>query len=796
MSSKKNKLLAGLARFDHPKIKAALDKKINAVGHILNESDSYQELSDSLDKLETIAVQNPDKVIDILGNTLKRLDEIKINMPVIEEISPEKIARLFTKQDLKIKILDIIALLKYRDGKKVVNYLFDFAASADEKIKSKAVESLREYSNYTIRIYYGSDQSKKLLAEPQEIILEKIKSLNNEQQLKHFDLIVALCGCILSPTMHDSKWSYSSVEMITSAIPDSVEIKNIRRTTLSYLFNLYSVAKELNKKRDILNTIDVASRVPAIKIDEAYEKTKSMVLENIIDILNFYLRILPEGALSNLLIIEDDARRIYINHSAYEPIKKIAYEVKHRLESNEEYTIYKNLMSYNDSIVDWDSKKTKTFNPDDLKELRKNKFEEYIESINDENFSLWKGRILLFSNTLSNDLATFMNLDHFLEMLSSKVPQFAIRLLDVDLNGRLVPIIKALWSTDYNGQVKAILTKWINENKNLDYIASVFVDGKVIDKEILNALLKKAINLKNINTLALLMCTVVDVDNDNERSELVKEIFIPSLKEFVVLKDPRWINVIWFRKGLPRLISELEPETQQLILDSVLFAGSIDHHIECVLVPIAKKSPEKIAGLFLSRIKYQDKANADYNAIPYDFYELDKVLTEYPNVILNSIFTWDEDLFDKYGARLISIIFTEFSKQFADALFGFIRTTDKDKIIRVLKIIEKFNDSDNIFEIAKEILKHSQDNEMIIRKVKSLFYSVGVTQGEYGLAEEFERRQQIVKDWQNNENGLVKKFAKELYTKLGESAVSERKRAEEEIELRKQQYGVNDEDKI
>ncbi len=66
--------------------------------------------------------------------------------------------------------------------------------------------------------------------------------------------------------------------------------------------------------------------------------------------------------------------------------------------------------------------------------------------------------------------------------------------------------------------------------------------------------------------------------------------------------------------------------------------------------------------------------------------------------------------------------------------------------------------------------------------------------GEFGFAEAYERKIEEIKPWLSDENEGVRKFSADYVTGLENSAKSERRRAEEDIELRKHAYGVREEE--
>jgi hypothetical protein len=67
--------------------------------------------------------------------------------------------------------------------------------------------------------------------------------------------------------------------------------------------------------------------------------------------------------------------------------------------------------------------------------------------------------------------------------------------------------------------------------------------------------------------------------------------------------------------------------------------------------------------------------------------------------------------------------------------------------------------------------------------------NTGVVEGEFGFAEAYERKKNEVKDWMTDPDEKVQEFAKWYIANLEQLSAAERKRAEEEMVLRKHRYG-------
>ncbi len=81
------------------------------------------------------------------------------------------------------------------------------------------------------------------------------------------------------------------------------------------------------------------------------------------------------------------------------------------------------------------------------------------------------------------------------------------------------------------------------------------------------------------------------------------------------------------------------------------------------------------------------------------------------------------------------------------------------------------------------------DDKKILSQLDSIMYSTGVVMGEDGIARAYEARAKELEAYINDKNPRAKKFAKRLIGSFLDSAKRERKRMEEEIKLRKIEFG-------
>ena len=92
-------------------------------------------------------------------------------------------------------------------------------------------------------------------------------------------------------------------------------------------------------------------------------------------------------------------------------------------------------------------------------------------------------------------------------------------------------------------------------------------------------------------------------------------------------------------------------------------------------------------------------------------------------------------------------------------------------------------------DVAKAIVEAIPLDSKYRAEVAIALQSTGVVTGEYGFVEAYERKKEEIKDWLTDSNENVQQFAKWYSTGLDQMILSERKRVDEEIALRKNRFG-------
>jgi len=566
---------------------------------------------------------------------------------------------------------------------------------------------------------------------------------------------------------------------------------------LRLLKELYGLATTTVEKTSIINALLIATQTP--HQGDYGDDVLNMILENALEVLAFFKENLPEEDFQIVQKIEHEAFWQF-RRAPRDDVKTAALEIRDLLANHTEYNIYKNLVGFEGVFEDWEESLTKEFGYMEIQEHRLARAKEYADTINAENWFEWRDRILKFSTTESDDLATFPNFYEFLRQFAEKSPDLAIDLLRENLDDiRLftIPLLKGLWKGPRKADLRELMLEWIAADRQLIAIAKLFLSNDDIDEELLQILLDKGTEDANRDIL-ILMAAVVSTNYTSGREDLVLKFFLPAVDALTKLKDTGWVNELWYRKNLTDIIGNLEKAGREIILSGLLVGRVIDYHEEELLIPLAKDNPERVIAFFGERLRYEDETEPEgrYDAIPFQFHKLHGTLANFPEIAVSTVRSWfdgNEALFQYNGANLLKIIFPDFAEPFEAKLLELVRTGKKQNIKFVLSVLRNYQGESFLHGICREIITTLPKNDDLDRVVLTVLHSTGVVVGEFGFAEAYERKIEEIKPWLNDENEKVRNFAAGYVASLETKTKAERRRAEEDIELRKHTYGVNEE---
>lgn len=786
------KALSRLARSESDAARATLHDELSKAITTLRQENEYDRLEEALSILEVVGDRFSTESTAALIEFITEIERRALIYPQAGTFADE-IRKYQNARTLITRAIEVLLRMRYLETVPVLQALMSLASHEVKEVRDTAINGLETMAHYDLRVFYGDKAQGGIGATPQLQIVNELEQLPDERLIDNLTAVLAVSESLLSPTIEGTTSTYKSLTLSRGAVPAIAGVEEVRRKAVALLKRLYRQARSVGQKVRVIAVLNNATRPSHVgALDES---TAAMLAQNTVDVLSFYEELASTEPLQLLEKIESKAYWIYY-HSAKSDIETAAFRVRDILARNPEYQIYKTLIGFEGIFGEWSALKSKALNEDDGSS-REVRVLEFAKSINAQNYPAWRARILEYTKTESSDLATFPLFGKFLEQFAVAQPELAYRLITEDvasIASFLVPVLRGLWAGPLQEKQRGLLMDWISQGLYLPQIAAQFFDNQLLDERLVGRVLSKAVELKDELTVSTVLSVVVS-NYKPEKDKLIRELFSPALGYLTEVQSTRWIFDFWFRRETRQLIPALTPSDLQLVLKNLQVLKKIDYHAEEILYLIAFKDAGLVLEFLCERLKRESTtatSRSEFEAIPYRFHKLQEPLAKDAKAAVNAVsalYDGDFGMFVFRGARLLRIIFPEFPPNLSEELLRLVLEGGERNLEIALAVLRTYEGPKAIHEVCKAIIKAIPQESELRTEVAIALQSTGVVSGEYGFAEAYERKIQELRDWLNDSDEKVQDFARWYISSLEKQIEGERKRAAEEIALRKQQYG-------
>lgn len=783
------KALSRLAESNTDAAQVALQKELDKVKAALETETQYDLLAQHLEILEAIGFRFSAVAMKIILDFIQTIESRQITYSAQDLLHGHEIAKYLNSSALIVRAIEVLKGFRYLETKRILHPLLDLSQHKSETVRLQAIEALHSLVNYDLDVFYGSTNQPGVGAIPQKIVLDELEVLSEDKLRKFFSVILTLVDGLLSPTIHGASWSSEAATLSQAPTPALPAINDIRRRSIQFLKKLYTVAATVPLQQSTIQTLNGATRRHGVsQIDEARAK---MFARDSIDVLAFYTSLIPTADLQIVQKIEDMGYWIFYHANSHE-VEEAALALEKTIRENSEYQIYKILIGYEGKIHDWAKLKVDEESWRETDDLRKERALDYVSTINSDNYEEWRNRILKYAQTESADLATFPVFYQFLEAFATSKPELALRLLSTDhaaIKGFLIPILRGLWTGPQGVVTKRLITDWIEEGHYLQSCARQFLSNEHADRGTLVLILAKARQTNDFDVVVSVM-SVAASNYSNDKPWLIGDLFLPALQLLTQHSRTNWIYDFWFRREALPLVRNLNEQGIDLILQNLLALKTIEYQAEEILYLIAQRFPHKVLNYLCQRL-LASPASA-FDAIPFRLHKLNEPLARIPAEAVRLVreqYDGNYSMFIFRGARLLKTIFPQFPQAFEAELLKMVQTGDITESEFVLAVLRNYEGQPFIHKVCKEIIRRLPPESQFRTEVAIAMQSTGVVTGEFGLAEAYERKKAEVKDWMSDPDTKIQEFAKWYLEDLDAMSAAERKRAEEQITLRKHRYG-------
>lgn len=753
-------------------------------------SESNNELHENLTLLHKYIREFGDK-------TPKELNIIKIIESVLEkskplEIKPIKMAighlKGYTYTDVADLCLDILNDIRYFYPKEVFNLLIMLSLDKEHEVKKKSLEILSHLSQYNLNAL------KEIGYYPQLLILGRIEKWSTKQLIERIELIVNISEKLLSPSFegHSMK-NYKTFSIQFGVLKASSDLKEIRERTIVLLKKLYLLVKDIKQRQKIIRTLQEITRLPG---RGGYDKDmKNMVLDNTNALIDYYISIIPNADNEIVKDIEEDTYWLSRRFDA----KKLTRikELQSLISSNKEYDIFKVFVGYDYYGTEPEKVDSEKRDWKEAETRRKNKMQEFINDISEENYKDWERKILSVTKNYSfpESQGKFLHFNFFLNELGKQKPEIAYKLIienEEKLKPFLTHLIAGIWESRLKRLAKELISKWVNEGKHLSICALVFDYVGVMDKSLISDIFKKAKEIENKDVQNDTFNNIIrSIVKNYPKRKNTKNLFIKVIDELTKNENWDWIYNEWYSRDL--ILKSLTRADVDTIFENLLFLPDIKYPAEELLALIAEKYPQKVISFFYERFLIQKKKKQEdhYDAIPHSLHELNRPLSENAEIVVPEILKWfkkKDSLLHRKGSRLIEAIFPVFNKSLEEELIKLIKSKNERNVRIVFNILHAYKGEEFLHNICKELIKEHPTSNNYHEEIFFILSQMGVVMGEYGFVEGFKKKKEEIQSWKKDKNKAIQLFVKKYEDYLEKRILYEKKQADEDIELRKRRF--------
>lgn len=786
------KALSRLAQSDTEEAVVALQKELRKAANSLVTETQYDRLEQGLAIIEVIGHRFSSDAVQLLLTFIGSIESRQITYSEQAGMFASEVVTYQNASTLIVRALEILIQLRYLETKAVLHSLISLSEHASENIREKAFEGLRAISGYNLTVFYGDGKQGGIGPIPQKEIVQELAAFKDGKLKEVFSAVLTLADGLLSPTMEGTKWSYQSVSISRGATPALPGVAEIRTRAIASLKRLYSVAATTQDKLKVLAALSNATRTH--NIGASNKDVAAMIAENTVDVLGFVQKLIHTEDLQIVQKIESSSYWMYF-HAGGDDVRKATLAVEQTIALHAEYQIYKVLVGFEGIWGDWEESRKSESYREDTDKLRRAKASEFAAGINTQNYAEWRQRIVNYAQTVSDDLATFPVFYYFLESFAQAQPKLALKLVSEDaerIERFLIPLFRGLWAGPEQSAIKELIESWAKKGRYLYQSTKQFVDNTNLDRKVLALLLQKAAERDELSTVALVMSVAVCNVSD-DKTFLIEEFFLPALEVLTAKGNADWIFDLWFRREVRQVIGGLGDRGIDLVLRNLLHLEKIDYHAEEILYVVAQRAPEKVLRFLCQRLEESGrKESRTFDAIPYEMHKLNEPLSEIPKEAVSTVrelYDGDFSMFIYRGAHLLKTIFPQFPIEFEAELLTIVKADGEENLEFVLAVLRNYEGQPFIQNVCKAIVKVMPPESPYRSEVAIALQNTGVVTGAFGFAEAYERKKNEVRDWVNDPDERIKEFARWYIAGLDQMISADRRRAEEEIALRKHRYG-------
>jgi ppGpp synthetase/RelA/SpoT-type nucleotidyltranferase len=704
-----------------------------------------------------------------------------------------------TSDDVANAGLEIIDRLRYVDIHATFRTLCDlYTGAISDEERRRLLQSVESLAKNDLEVW------KQVGFSVQKILLDDIFTLDGREGKSLRTVLLAVCQQIVDPEITGTSWSLDAVTLQRGSVTSSAAYAELRRRTITFLFEMYCEAHSLGEKLGVIQALDEATRLP---MNAGWgDALAEVVLDDTRAIVEFFSELVETEPFEILAHLEHQFLWLFRHNgkmvsieSEEEKVSRKAQAltdaiIKFRDRANalERFVRFKTLVGFESVFpLDWENDRN---DPEGAVSYRAARVAEYVASIIETNAEEWYEIVALCASVKSNDGAMFPSFGEFLKQLSVSSPTIILGYVDKNeelLSPFLPAILGGLEQSDRRAEVRVLMDGWVDHGRHLAEMARHLRIVTEPNLELTKRVASKALQTKDVIATIEIIVVVIE----KQATPLVDDVLLPAVRYLTSTGDTRWINAVWFMTELKPFIGGLSQEQCKPILDNLVLRARVDHHDERILQAVASKHPQMVWGFFADRIEREKvKSSGDrYDAVPFRLSELAQTLAQDPTTAVDTIRGWfapGDNLFTYDGGKLLHNVFPTVSGGYEAELVNLIRNGEANDIGFVLSILRAYREGGtSLHSVCKELIEQLPEGDDRVHEVEVILDGTGGVWGQFGFVEAFQRKKREMEPWSDDVRQKVRDFADKYCRSLDRRIASEQRRSESDYELRRRDWG-------
>jgi hypothetical protein len=234
-----------------------------------------------------------------------------------------------------------------------------------------------------------------------------------------------------------------------------------------------------------------------------------------------------------------------------------------------------------------------------------------------------------------------------------------------------------------------------------------------------------------------------------------------------------------------------------LMIDGADVQWVNDQTAGLAFVRIREAEQQRLDEVLTTRLarKSGDGDEEQFEAVPFEFQELEKVLSKDPQLAISKGLLWFAQHGEQFrfrGGSLLSRALPNCTQEFAAALAELVKAGGDMEADFSLAVLQNYPGETSTFVVLKEIVSRFPHDDRKMSGVRISIDSIGVVSGEFGLAGAWRVKKDSLRHWLTDERQAVKAFAEKHIAELDRMIAAEWRRVEAEREMRNRSNDENE----